>query len=409
MAIKRIQVSNFKSFKELNLELGMFNVLIGANASGKSNFTQIFKFFTNMLTQGLDNAISLEGGAEYLRNINIGSSKDFSFRIVFDIQAQSPIGNFVVRVFEEIYEFAIKFTGESDYEISEDKLILKCHFFRPPTHGENIETIGEGDIILRVVKRKINVDLSSLPDEISVSLTESDIVPQFWIERELPSERFLLQIPVFILPPLQMIFGSIPIYDFDPQLSKDVAKIAGKAELEEDGRNLSLVLKNIKKNDERAKALGYHIRDIFPYIDNIDVKVENKSLLFKVHEIYFKEDLPAFLISDGTINLIAIIIALFFEETKLVAIFEEPERNIHPYLIYELTNLMKDASQNKQIIITTHNPEILKHVNLKDLLLVSRDDEGYSTISRPSEKQEVVKAVKEMGIDELYVQKLLEL
>jgi len=39
MAIKRIQVSNFKSFKELDLELGQFNVVIGANASGNSNFT----------------------------------------------------------------------------------------------------------------------------------------------------------------------------------------------------------------------------------------------------------------------------------------------------------------------------------------------------------------------------------
>ena len=42
MAIKKIKISNFKSFKNLEIELGKFNVLIGANASGKSNFIQIF-------------------------------------------------------------------------------------------------------------------------------------------------------------------------------------------------------------------------------------------------------------------------------------------------------------------------------------------------------------------------------
>ena len=70
MAIKRIKVSNFKSFKELNLELGAFNVVIGANASGKSNFVQIFKFIRDIGNLGLDNAISLQG-SEYLTNIGL--------------------------------------------------------------------------------------------------------------------------------------------------------------------------------------------------------------------------------------------------------------------------------------------------------------------------------------------------
>ena len=38
MGIKRVEVKNFKSFKDLKIDLGKFNVVIGANASGKSNF-----------------------------------------------------------------------------------------------------------------------------------------------------------------------------------------------------------------------------------------------------------------------------------------------------------------------------------------------------------------------------------
>ena len=44
MRIESIAVSNFKSFSKSEIELGQFNVLVGANASGKSNFVQIFKF-----------------------------------------------------------------------------------------------------------------------------------------------------------------------------------------------------------------------------------------------------------------------------------------------------------------------------------------------------------------------------
>lgn len=48
MAIKRIHVKNFKSFKDLEVEFGKFNVLIGANASGKSNFIQMFQFLRDI-------------------------------------------------------------------------------------------------------------------------------------------------------------------------------------------------------------------------------------------------------------------------------------------------------------------------------------------------------------------------
>ena len=62
MAIKSIEVSNFKSFDRLKVEFGQFNCIVGPNASGKSNFVQILKFLHDIATDGLDNAISLQGG-----------------------------------------------------------------------------------------------------------------------------------------------------------------------------------------------------------------------------------------------------------------------------------------------------------------------------------------------------------
>ena len=66
--------------------------------------------------------------------------------------------------------------------------------------------------------------------------------------------------------------------------------------------------------------------------------------------------------------LIALIIVLYFED-KHIVIIEEPDRYIHPHLISKVIEMMKDASRNKQIIITTHNPEVVKHTDIENILL----------------------------------------
>jgi predicted ATPase len=132
------------------------------------------------------------------------------------------------------------------------------------------------------------------------------------------------------------------------------------------------------------------------------------NILFTVRESYTGgQSFPAFLLSDGTINLTSLIICLFFEE-KSLKIIEEPERNIHPHLISRVMDLMKEESNRTQIITTTHNPEVLRHADLSDILLVSRKRDGFSTIDRPIDKERVKSFLQEeMGIDELYVQNLL--
>jgi hypothetical protein len=70
---------------------------------------------------------------------------------------------------------------------------------------------------------------------------------------------------------------------------------------------------------------------------------------------------------------------------------------------------MKDATKNKQIILTTQNPEMVKYSELSDILLVTRNKDGFSSISRSVEKIEVKTFLEnEIGIDELYEQNLLE-
>lgn len=419
MVISKIRVTNFKSFKGLEVELDKFNVLIGANASGKSNFIQIFRFLKDVISFGLDNAISIQGGIKYLRNINIGPSEVFSVDVVSDLEFLLPsmreekedrIG---IKIYKAIYGFAMKFKrGRPGFEIIKDKLTYKCRFIRLEKQRKKIkekEKLREGEIIFSYVNGKLKIDLDK-PAEVLIEV--DDIVPAFLREEKLPPKTLLLENPFFLfyMVPLKVVLEDISIYNFDPKLPKKASPITGKAELEEDGSNLSIILKNIIKYKNKKRKLFNLIKDLLPFVDSLDVKkLEDNSLLFRLREKYFKKKqyLLAPFVSDGTINITALITALYFEKKQLT-IIEEPEKNIHPYLISKVVDMMKDASREKQIIVTTHNPEMVKHAGLKNILLVSRDKEGFSTISRPANKEEVKTFLKnEMGIEELFVQNLL--
>lgn len=417
MSIRRIRLTNFKSFRELSVELGKFNVLIGANATGKSNFVQIFKFLRDIANFGLDNAVSMQGGVEYLRNVNIGAEKDFSLNIVseqgFRLFVKSTKEALVgIKTCEVNYEFALHFRG-AGFEIAKENLTHKVIFVRRKRQKEEIgekEEIGQGEITLSRANGKVKLSLHKNPYEIPIN--EDELGPDFLeplFEEGLPSRTLLLEIPFFMAPPLAEIFSEISIYDFDPRLPKRATPIVGKAELEEDGSNLSIILRNIIENKQERRRLFNLVTDLLPFISNLDVeRFADKSLLFKLQETYFEDRyLPASLISDGTINITALIIALYFEN-KPLTIIEEPERNIHPYLISKVVNMMKDASQKKQIIVTTHNPEIVKYAGVDNILLVSRDENGFSTVSKPFDKEAVKTFLQnEIGIEELYVQNLL--
>ena len=132
MRIKSIRVCNFKTFKDCTINLNDFNVVIGSNASGKSNLVQIFKFLKDIQEYGLENAISLQGGVEYFINNQIGSSEDFSLEIEFsyDDSFVKEINNEseLVALIEDVtYKFSLKFDLSTidQYKIEQDKLIYQ--------------------------------------------------------------------------------------------------------------------------------------------------------------------------------------------------------------------------------------------------------------------------------------------
>jgi predicted ATPase len=127
-----------------------------------------------------------------------------------------------------------------------------------------------------------------------------------------------------------------------------------------------------------------------------------------MEERFSQQAMPAAFLSDGTIDVIALIVILYFERKSLV-IIEEPEKNLHPSLMSGLVAFLKDASRKKQIAITTHNPELVRFVEHSELILISRDPDGFSGAQRPADKEQVQRFLREeLTMQELFVENLLE-
>jgi predicted ATPase len=421
MPIKRIHIENFKSFSEIDVELSRFNVVIGSNAAGKSNFISGFRFLRDIARHGVVNAIAMQGGADYLRNAKIGNERDLVVQVVYEPghgedvldRTEKNGSTLEVRSCESIYEFALHFNATGDgFSVVRDRLVIGCEVSscrNGSNRKEKSQLIGKGSI--QVSSEKGNVQYAvDIPT--GCSLTENDVIPLFFRGKKLPERTLLLETFYgYPLPHFEKFFDRIAIYDIDPKLPKKGAVITGKHELDENAGNLALVIKTILDNPEKKRKFSNLLRDTLPFVEDFSVqKFMDVSLILTMRERYAKSrDLPASSLSDGTIAIFAMIIALYFEEKPFI-IIEEPVSHIHPFLVTRLMKMMKEASLKKQVMITTHSTEVVKHAALDDILLISRDSEGFSVVSRPGDKEEVRSFLaNEIGIEELYIQNLLGL
>ena len=76
LSVTRVWARNFKSIRELDLELGPLTVLVGPNASGKSNVLDVLRFISHALRESLVSAIKTRGGIEDIRHSRPGGRPD---------------------------------------------------------------------------------------------------------------------------------------------------------------------------------------------------------------------------------------------------------------------------------------------------------------------------------------------
>ena len=280
--IKRLALCNFRSFNETVVNLSGFNVLIGANAAGKSNFVDALRFLRDIERHGLSNAVSMQGGVQYLRNAAIGQSQplqisvtmatDFSVGPLFRVN-ESPRQYVALRGSELKLSFALSFARTAPtYKVTSESVVADVDVIRY-RYGEH-EFQPEDQTAGRLtIERNRNRPVYSLQsrDSSGDAVVYETLDPEYAPFRGVNNQELIWrEILRFILNMSSV--GDTAIFDFDPKLPKRAVQITGLQELEEDGSNLALVLQKILRNREQRRVLTNLLHDLLPFVDRFSVR-----------------------------------------------------------------------------------------------------------------------------------------
>ena len=426
MYIKQITIHNFKSIEDAQIVFTPFTMLVGANAAGKSNIINVFRFIQSIIVDGLDNAIALQGGIQYVANANMPKGEKIEISFTIDLQNEEWMrhiqnSKFALRVQSIEYKFIIQPNKKGlGYHIDYDCVEISYDCFSYDQSAAKDDRYAELSIKYHTSfeRRKPNSNIKTsyvispeTSDENLKNILKKDNASSFFsfLVNEEKNELMLTRIAL-LLPPFFSENTFIRVFDFDPRELKKSSSMASVKILDENGSNLASILQTILRSKENNKKLTLLLRQFLPFVEAISVENNpDKSFSYKIRESYNGKPFYANFLSDGTVSIIALILALYFEDHSNIIILEEPERNIHPRLLARLISSAEDVSKEKQVIITTHNPEMLKHAGIANVRLVSRKSDGKTIVNTPNESCKVQEFLKnDLGLEDLFSQGLLE-
>jgi len=245
MAITNLKVSNFRSFKDLDLNLGRFNVVIGANAAGKSNFVEVFRFLKTLERENLADTISLHGGPTAITNLRLGSAHPLRMRMTSDQQIAWGGAWSRIHVWETTYDFSLQLDPQNGPTVTEDHFTQKL---RTRIGDETLEMIldnlssketqelkiGPADVLERIDKERASSEDVWLRQAWLPYVRASASAALAWNTRTLLMQHR----GIFgSTGPSESLCGRIGVYDIDPRVVKRPHPTAGRSQLQENGRS----------------------------------------------------------------------------------------------------------------------------------------------------------------------------
>ena len=385
--ITDIEIEGFKSFEKVRLKLGGFNLFIGANASGKSNFFDALR-----VLQGIGYGFTIQevfdgkpkgAGSEAWEGIRGGLP-----RAVFarrgDLAERAHV-HFSLRIANDIW---------TDLTYSIELSLRKGRVFAETLrNGE--EVIFDSSQLFRT-QRGVRLDpqTKSGLGEYAASLG---------VDLRVGAVHDCLD----TLSNMQRVEPS-------PSVLRQYSQAHEAKRLGERGENFAGLVRAVLK-DERAKSnyLSW-LRQLTP-MELDDVAILEGALgepLFALRE--GETVLPAPILSDGTLRFAAITAAFFQPDMPAIITIEEIENGIHPSRVRLLLELLKSQSGNSgpQVFATTHSPVVLAWLEEKDYettFLCRKDEEtGASIVTPLSEIPRLIELVRKQPIGELFTEGWLE-
>ena len=387
--ITSLRLVDFKNFADETLRVGPFTVIVGANASGKSNVRDAFRFLHGVgrgytLAEILGGRWGPGGQAEW-RPVR-GAPNE-----VARVAGVEPGSRFALEIVLRLDDAQVRYCVEvsrgagdaGSFRVAREELSTGS-WWEPvytshPGRGDPLAQDDETRLWLRMAKtgsqRKLGSSVAVRSDQ--PALTQ--IREHKWLARAhkdhaqrvidaLASMRFLEPIPDRMRQP------SFP----------------GQTVLGDGGENLPTVLRQICADPQRRTTMIEWVRALTP-MDVDDFRFPVDPVTGLVQLVVLERDgriCSAHSVSDGTLRFLAMLAALLADDPSRFYFFEEIDNGIHParqWLLLELIE-KRTAAGALQVVTTTHSPGLLTSVNdstFETTSVVCRREAATDAIIRP--------------------------
>ena len=342
--ITHFQIQNFKNLMDVRFDPQPLNVVIGPNGCGKSSLLQAIAFLRSFFMSSVELYIR-DKGWEFRDLPNLRqTSKTIQWRVT------AELGSDEHGVGAGTYEYSIRLSPRRYLGIGAESLVYAAPGSAPvpllSRKGRKTEILNR-----RSGERERGELYSVLASIISTFDPARDRAryPELlrfreWVER----------------------FRYFLIWDPKVLRSRDRGKYE---EPGPSGEHLAPVLALLKqRHPAKFEKLVRRIRRLFPHVTDISVTGGRgwgwRSI--RLHERDGHQDIPfnSQQMSDGVLRILAVASLLYLDNPPSLVMFEEPEDGVHPQLIREVIQILRELTLRKppnctQVIFTTHSPYVL--------------------------------------------------
>jgi len=405
--IREIQIENFKSIKKMKLELGRVNVFIGENGSGKSNILEAIALAGAASADKLDN--------EFLASRGIRAAEPRHMRCALNIEdASSDIAISLVASDRTRLSLNLTHDGrpysswkcksneESSFSVKPDRLLALFEEIL----AEQAKEPGDAshDAALSLLKRSIG------PDKLEEAISELRGLKNTPEENE--EATLVIRSPHFMDLGRGSSKGVRPVSDFviySPEnVSLRVFRKEGQIEpLGIQGEGLLKFLQVLNETLEYRDALA-SIRSrltVLGWFEDLSIPESSTSLAAKIEirDRFLRDEagsLDQISANEGFLFLLFYFCLFSTDLTPRFFAVDNVDASLNPKLCAHLVTELAELAKNneKQTILTTHNPATLDGLDLNDdeqrLFVISRGDEGETKIRRIKHKTDGATDVK---------------
>jgi predicted ATPase len=380
--LQRISVENYRSLKDVELFARDKNILFGPNGSGKTTFLDALWFVRDCAIRGVNEAADC-------RSHGIGvlyDQADSGSHISIEIETEQAI-------------YCIEF-GFSSGRIE-------------AFVGEKLLNKNSRQIVIerRVGSNKAKFFHSRLDQLVEVELREPEklaLSRYLDFDENVPEAK---EIDLLLRYSRKYNARSADIYG----LRTYGSEVVSHQRLYDRCENLWSVLRNLKERRDWGKTeydtVIQFMKQGFPSFDGLALESIGASSVYgNFIEKYHREPIRASGVSDGHLQLLMHLTALFSEGTRVnLILLDEPETSLHPYALSVLAEAIEEAvtNWNKQVFIATHSPVLMSQFDTDCVIASKVGSFGQTEIERVSEMHGIQDLLSDYALGALYMSELI--